>query len=132
VATTAFLKSDPRSTGNIGAIGFCWGGGVVNNLAVASLDLLAGVPYYGAQPKAGADKIKAKLLLQYAGLDERINAGIPDYEAALKAAGVDYQVFVYPGVNHAFNNDTSSARYDKAAADLAWSRTIAFLHQTLG
>jgi carboxymethylenebutenolidase len=132
VATTAFLKSDPRSTGNIGAIGFCWGGGVVNNLAVASPDLLAGVPYYGAQPKAGADKIKAKLLLQYAGLDERINAGIPDYEAALKAAGVDYQVFVYPGVNHAFNNDTSSARYDKAAADLAWSRTIAFLHQTLG
>jgi carboxymethylenebutenolidase len=132
VATVAFLKSDARSTGKVGAIGFCWGGGVVNSLAVASPDLLAGVPYYGAQPKEGADRIKARLLLQYAGLDDRINAGIPAYETALKAAGVDYRVFVYPGVNHAFNNDTSAARYDKAASDLAWSRTIAFLHETLG
>ncbi|MEJ0013534.1 MAG: dienelactone hydrolase family protein [Bauldia sp.] len=131
VATVAFLKSDPRSTGKVGAIGFCWGGGMVNQLAVASPDLLAGVPYYGAQPKTGVDKIKARLMLHYAGLDERIDAGIPDYEAALKAAGVDYQIFVYPGVNHAFNNDTSEARYDKAASDLAWSRTVAFLKQNL-
>jgi carboxymethylenebutenolidase len=132
VATVAFLKSDSRSTGKVGAIGFCWGGGIVNALAVASADLLAGVPYYGGQPKTGAETIKAKLMLQYAGLDERINAGIPDYEAALKKAGVDYQVFVYPGVNHAFNNDTSSARYDKVASDLAWSRTVGFLKETLG
>jgi len=132
VATVAFLKSDARSTGKVGAIGFCWGGGIVNQLAVASGDLLAAVPYYGAQPKTGVDRIKARLMLHYAGLDERIDAGIPDYEAALKAAGVDYQIFVYPGVNHAFNNDTSEARYDKAASDLAWSRTVAFLKTTLG
>jgi carboxymethylenebutenolidase len=132
VATVAFLKSDARSTGKVGAIGFCWGGGIVNQLAVASGDLLAAVPYYGAQPKTGVDRIKARLMLHYAGLDERIDAGIPAYEAALKAAGVDYQIFVYPGVNHAFNNDTSEARYDKAASDLAWSRTVAFLKTTLG
>jgi carboxymethylenebutenolidase len=132
VATVAFLKSDSRTTGKVGAVGFCWGGGIVNALAVATPDLLAGVPYYGGQPKTGAENIKAKLMLQYAGLDERINAGIPDYEAALKKAGVDYQVFVYPGVNHAFNNDTSGARYDKAASDLAWSRTVGFLKETLG
>jgi carboxymethylenebutenolidase len=131
VATVVFLKSDARSTGKVGAIGFCWGGGMVNQLAIASPDLLAGVPYYGAQPKTGVDRIKAKLMLQYAGLDERIDAGIPAYETALKAAGVDYQIFVYPGVNHAFNNDTSAARYDKAASELAWSRTIAFLKQNL-
>jgi carboxymethylenebutenolidase len=131
VATIAFLKSDSRSTGKVGAVGFCWGGGMVNQLAIASPDLLAGVPYYGAQPKTGVDKVKAKLMLQYAGLDERIDAGIPAYEAALKAAGVSYRIFVYPGVNHAFNNDTSEARYDKAASDLAWSRTVAFLKETL-
>ncbi len=128
----AFLKNDARSTGKVGAIGFCWGGGMVNQLAVASPDLLAGVPYYGAQPKTGVERIKAKLMLQYAGLDERIDAGIPAYEAALKAAGVDYQIFVYPGANHAFNNDTSEARYDKAASDLAWSRTVPFLKAALG
>jgi carboxymethylenebutenolidase len=132
VATVAFLKVEPHSTGKVGALGFCWGGGLVNNLAVASPHLLAGVSYYGAQPKSGVAAIKAKLLLQYAGLDDRINAGIADYEAALKAAGVSYQTHVYPGVNHAFNNDTSSARYDKTASDLAWSRTIAFLHAALG
>ncbi len=131
VATVAYLKADPDSTGKVGAIGFCWGGGLVNQLAIASPDLLPGVPYYGSQPKTGVDKIKAKLMLQYAGLDERIDAGIPAYEAALKAAGVDYQIFVYPGVNHAFNNDTSQARYEKAASDLAWSRTVAFLKETL-
>ena len=132
VASIAYLKTLPKSTSKVGAIGFCWGGGAVNNLAVASADLLAAVPYYGAQPKAAdVAKIKAKIMAHYGGLDTRIDAGIPDFEAALKANHIDYQIFVYEGANHAFNNDTSAARYDKAAADLAWSRTIAFLKQTL-
>jgi carboxymethylenebutenolidase len=134
VATVAFLKTHPMSNGKVGVIGFCWGGGLVNQTAVnAGADLAAAVPYYGAQPAANdVGKIKAKMLLQYAGLDERINAGIPDYEAALKAAGVDYEVYIYEGANHAFNNDTSEARYNKEAADVAWSRTVAFLKETLG
>jgi carboxymethylenebutenolidase len=131
VATVAFLKSHPQSTGKVGAIGFCWGGGVVNQLAVADPGLSAGVAYYGRQPNDGIDRIKARLLLHYAGLDRDVNAGIKDYEAALKAAGVDYQVFIYDGANHAFNNDTSAARYDKAAADLAWSRTVEFFKSNL-
>jgi carboxymethylenebutenolidase len=133
VATVAFLKSHARSNGKVGAVGFCWGGGLVNETAVAAgADLAAGVSYYGRQPDANeAGRIRARMLLHYAGLDERINAGIPDYEAALQAAGVDYQVHVYEGVNHAFNNDTSAARYDQTAADLAWSRTISFLRETL-
>jgi carboxymethylenebutenolidase len=132
VAAIAFLQSYPASNGNVGAIGFCFGGGIVNQMAVNSPDLKAGVAYYGNQPKEGVDKIKAKLMLHYAGLDERIGAGIADYEAALKAAGVDYQLFMYDNVNHAFNNDTSEARYNKEAADLAWSRTVAFLKEALG
>jgi carboxymethylenebutenolidase len=133
VAALAYLKTAAGSNGKVGAVGFCWGGGLVNSLAVASPDLAAGVAYYGMQPAAGdVPKIKAKLMLHYAGLDERIDAGIPAYEATLKSAGVDYQVFVYDGVNHAFNNDTSAARYDKKAADLAWSRTIEFLKTNLG
>lgn len=133
VAAVAYLKSLPDSNGKVGAVGFCWGGGLVNRLAVAAPDLAAAVAYYGMQPPAAdVPKIKAKLMLHYAGLDERINAGIPAYEAALKAAGVDYQVFVYDGANHAFNNDTSAARYDAAAAKLAWSRTVAFLKKNLG
>jgi carboxymethylenebutenolidase len=133
VATVAFLQKDSRSNGKVGAIGFCWGGGLVNQTAVLAGDqLAAGVAYYGSQPAAGdVGLIKAKLLLHYAGLDERINAGIPDYEAALKAAGVGYQIHVYEGVNHAFNNDTSEARYSKEAADLAWSRTVEFLKGAL-
>jgi carboxymethylenebutenolidase len=133
VAAVAFLERDPLTNGKVGAVGFCWGGGLANQLAVNSPDLKAAVAYYGMQP-AAADvaKIRAKLLLHYAGLDKRINEGIPAYEKALKAAGVDYQIFVYEGANHAFNNDTSAARYDKEAADLAWSRTIAFLRQNLG
>jgi carboxymethylenebutenolidase len=133
VATVAFLKTHEGSNGKVGIIGFCWGGGLVNQTAVhAGADLVAGVPYYGSQPDAGeVGQIKAKLLLQYAGLDERINAGIPAYEEALKAAGVDYQIHVYDGVNHAFNNDTSEARYNKEAADLAWSRTVEFLKGAL-
>ena len=106
---------------------------MVNQTAVhAGADLAAGVAYYGSQPEASdVSKIKAKMLLHYAGLDERINAGIPAYEEALKAAGVDYQIFVYDGANHAFNNDTSEARYNKEAADLAWSRTVEFLKGAL-
>jgi carboxymethylenebutenolidase len=132
VATIAYLKTLPTSTGKVGAIGFCWGGGSVNNLAVAAADLLAAVPYYGAQPSAeDAAKIKGRVMAHYGGLDERINAGIPAFEEALKAAGVDYQIFVYEGANHAFNNDTSAARYSPEAAKLAWDRTIAFFKETL-
>lgn len=132
VAAVRFLKSHALSSGHVGAVGFCWGGGVVNALAVAMPALSAGIAYYGAQPPAAeVPKIKAKLLLHYAGLDQRINAGIPAFEQALKAAGIDYHLYVYDGVNHAFNNDTSAARYDAKAADLAWTRTIAFLKQAL-
>ncbi|MCA1444762.1 dienelactone hydrolase family protein [Ensifer sp. IC4062] len=132
VATVTFLKGHEGSTGNVGAIGFCWGGGLVNRLAVNSPDLKAGIAYYGAQPKADdVPKIKAAMLLHYAGLDERINAGIEDYRKALTANGKDFTIYVYDGVNHAFNNDTSAARYDKSAADLAWGRTVEFLKAKL-
>ena len=121
----------PGGNGKAGLIGFCWGGGVVNRVAVLSPELKAAVAYYGVQPPASdVPKIKAPLLLHYAGLDERVNAGIPAFEKALKANHKKYEIFVYPNVNHAFNNDTSN-RYDKAAADLAWSRTIAFLKREL-
>ena len=132
VAAVAYLKGLPDANGKVGVVGFCWGGGLANRLAVAAPDLSAAVAYYGQQaPAEDVPRIKAKLLLHYAGLDERINAGIPAYEAALKSAGVDYAVFVYDGANHAFNNDTSAARYDEAAAKLAWSRTIDFLKANL-
>ncbi|KQY16337.1 carboxymethylenebutenolidase [Rhizobium sp. Root73] len=128
VATVTYLKGNALTTGKAGAIGFCWGGGMVNKLAVASPDLKAGVAYYGAQPPAeDVPKIKAALLLQYAGLDDRINAGIDAYKKALTDNGKDFTIQIYEGVNHAFNNDTSAARYDKKAADLAWSRTVEFL-----
>lgn len=131
-AAVPFLEKHPESTGKVGAVGFCWGGGIINRIAVLSPDLKAAVAYYGAQPPAAdVPKIHAALLLHYAGLDSRINAGIPAYEAALKAAGKTFTVYVYPNVNHAFNNDTTS-RYDKPAADLAWSRTIAFFEEQLG
>ena len=121
----------PGGNGKAGAIGFCWGGGMVNRVAVLSPDLKAAVAYYGVQPRAAdVPKIKAPLLLHYAGLDERVNAGIPAFETALKANHKTYEIFVYPNVNHAFNNDTSN-RYDKAAADLAWIRTVAFLKREL-
>jgi carboxymethylenebutenolidase len=129
----AALRARPDSNGKVGAVGFCWGGGLVNRLAVTDPTLDAAIAYYGMQPDAkDVAGIKAPLLLHYAGLDERINAGIAAYEAALKAAGKTYELNVYAGVNHAFNNDTNAARYDKAAADLAWSRSVAFLHKTLG
>jgi carboxymethylenebutenolidase len=131
-AAVAYLKGRPDSTGKVGAVGFCWGGDAVNNLAVNEPELSAGVAYYGGQPKAeDVSKIRAALMLHYGGLDERVNAGIPAYEAALKQAGKTYELHVYEGANHAFNNDTNAARYDKAAADLAWSRTTSFLKKHL-
>lgn len=131
VATVAFLKGHELGNGNVGAVGFCWGGGTVNNLAVAAPDLKAGVAYYGGQPKEGIEKINAALLLHYAGQDERINAGIDAYKAALQAAGKTATFHVYEGTQHAFNNETSAARYNKEAADLAWSRTVAFFKEKL-
>ncbi|HEU4519556.1 MAG TPA: dienelactone hydrolase family protein [Microvirga sp.] len=131
-AAVAYLKGHPNGNGKVGAVGFCWGGGAVNNLAVNEPDLNAGVAYYGGQPKAeDVPKIRAALMLHYASLDERINAGIPAYEAALKGAGKPYEIHMYEGANHAFNNDTNAARYDKTAADQAWSRTVAFLKKHL-
>jgi carboxymethylenebutenolidase len=132
-AAVPFMVSHAESNGNVGAVGFCFGGGVVNRLAVERPDLKAGVAYYGIQPPADqVPAIRAALLLHYAGLDERINAGIAAYEQALKANGKRYTIYVYDGVNHAFNNDTGGARYNKEAADLAWGRTIAFFKEQLG
>jgi carboxymethylenebutenolidase len=132
VATVAFLKTHEASNGKVGAVGFCWGGGTVNDLAVVSPDLAAGVAYYGRQAKTeDVPKIEAPLLLHYAGQDERINAGIEAYKAALEAAGKEFTVHVYDGAQHAFNNDTSAARYNKEAADLAWGRTVTFFKEKL-
>jgi carboxymethylenebutenolidase len=132
-AAMAALAKIAGSNGKVGAIGFCWGGGQVNALTVsADPNLKAGVAYYGSQPKEGIDKIAAPIMLHYGELDERINAGIADYEAALKANGKTYELFVYKGANHAFNNDTNAARYSKEASDLAWSRTVEFLKKNLG
>jgi carboxymethylenebutenolidase len=128
VAALAALKANAATNGKSGAMGFCWGGGAVNALAVADQSLSTGVAYYGRQPAApDVPKITAPLLLHYGGLDERINAGIPAFEEALKGSGKTYEIHIYEGVNHAFNNDTNAARYDKAAAELAWARTVAFL-----
>jgi len=132
LAAVAYLKTHPLSTGKVGVMGFCWGGGMANQMAVHSPDVVAAVPYYGSAPATeDVPKIKASLLLHYAGLDERINKGIPAYEEALKKASVDYKIYVYEGAQHAFNNDTSPARYNKDAANLAWQRTIAFLKEKL-
>ena len=131
-AAVPFLERHPESTGKVGAVGFCWGGGGINRVAVLAPDLKAAVAYYGLQvPADQVPAIRAPLLLHYAGLDQRVNAGIAAYEAALKANNKRYTIDMYEGVNHAFNNDTSN-RYDKPAADLAWSRTIAFFRDNLG
>ena len=125
------LKADQQSNGKVGVVGFCYGGGVCNAMAVGLPDLAASVPFYGKQPAAeDVAKIKAPLLLHYAELDKRINAGWPEYEAALKANNKTYTAHIYPGVNHGFHNDTTP-RYDHDSAELAWSRTIAFFGQTL-
>ncbi len=132
IAAVKYLKTHPLSTGKIGVVGFCWGGGMANQLAVNSPDLSAVVPYYGPQPASeDVPKIKASLLLHYAGVDERINKGIQAFEEALKKASIDYRIYMYGGAQHAFNNDTNPARYNKEAAQLAWERTISFLKQKL-
>jgi carboxymethylenebutenolidase len=132
IAAARWLQSQPDGNGKLGVVGFCYGGGIANYLATQLPDLLAAVPFYGAQPKAeDAARIKAHLLIHDAGKDERIRAGWPAYETALKAAGVQYAYHVYPGVEHGFNNDTTP-RYDEAAAKLAWQRTVDFLRARLG
>ena len=132
-AAAVYLKNRPDCTGKLGAIGFCFGGGVVNRMATDNASLLAAIPYYGAQPPADkVPAIKAALLLQYAENDENIDKGIPAYEAALKANNKKYTIHIYPGTQHAFNNDTGAARYNKAASDLAWERTLAFFKEHLG
>ena len=131
IAAANALKNLPEGNGKVGVVGFCYGGGVANFLATRLPDLGAAVPFYGGQPTAeDAAKIKAPLMLHYAGKDERINAGWPKYEEALKVAGVKYQVYIYPEVQHGFNNDTTP-RFDAAAAKLAWDRTVAFFNEQL-
>ena len=131
-AAVQYLRTHPLSTGKVGCTGFCWGGGMTNQVAVRSSDLRAAVPYYGAQPAAAdVPKIKAALLLHYAGNDERINRGIPAFEEALKKTKVEYKIYVYEGAGHAFNNDTSPDRYNREAAELAWKRTLAFFKEKL-
>jgi carboxymethylenebutenolidase len=132
IASARWLKARPDCTGKIGAVGFCFGGGIVNTLAVRmGSDLSAGVPFYGAQPPAAdVAKIKAPLMLQYGALDARITGGWPAFEEALKANHVTYQGFVYEGANHGFHNDTTP-RYDEANAKLAWQRTIDFFNKYL-
>jgi len=131
VAATNVLKNLSEGNGKVGVVGFCYGGGIANYLATRLPDLGAAVPFYGGQPMAEeAAKIKVPLLIHYAGKDDRINAGWPKYEEALKAASVNYQAYIYPEVQHGFNNDTTP-RFDEAAAKLAWERTVAFFNQHL-
>jgi carboxymethylenebutenolidase len=130
-AAVAYLKTNPQTTGKVACMGFCWGGGVTNQVAVHAPDLTAAVPFYGAQPAPeDVPKIKAAMLIHYGGEDQRINAGIPAFEEALKKAGIEYKIFMYEGAGHAFFNDTGS-RYNKEAADLAWQRTLAFYKEKL-
>jgi carboxymethylenebutenolidase len=132
VAAVKYLKTNPLSTGKVGCTGFCWGGGMTNQVAVQSPDLAAAAPFYGRQPaKEDVSKIKAALILHYAGLDERINAGIPAFEKALKEASINYKLYMYEGAAHAFFNDSNVDRYHKEAAELAWQRTIAFFKEKL-
>jgi len=131
VAAVAFLTKRPECTGKVGVVGFCYGGGIANLLATRIPELRAAVPFYGNQPPAeDVAKIKAPLLVHYAENDDRINAGIPAFKAALDANHVRYEMFTYPGTQHGFNNDTTP-RYDKAAAALAWQRTMDFFKKNL-
>jgi len=131
VAAVEYLKNHPQSTGKVGVTGFCWGGGMTNQVAVNSPNVQAAAPFYGRQPATeDVPKIKASLLIHYAGDDERINAGIPEYEAALKEASVEHEIHMYEGAKHAFFNDTSP-RYHEEASKIAWERTIAFFKEKL-
>ena len=131
VAAAAYLKTGPQATGKVACMGFCWGGGVTNQVAVNDPGLDAAVPFYGLQPAAGdVPKIKAALLSHYAGDDQRIDAGIPAFEEALKRSGVKYEIHMYEGAKHAFMNDTGT-NYNKEAATLAWKRTVAFFKKEL-
>lgn len=132
VAAVKYLKTNPLSTGKVGCTGFCWGGAMTNQVAVNAPDLDAAVPYYGRQPAVeDVAKIKAPLMAHYAGNDQGINAGIAAFEEALKKNNKEYQIFIYEGANHAFNNDSNPERYNEEAAKLAWSRTIAFFKEKL-
>lgn len=132
VAAVKYLKTNPLSTGKVGCTGFCWGGAMTNQVAVNSPDLDAAVPYYGSQPTAEqVAKIKAPIMAHYGGEDARINAGIPAFEEALKKEKKEYQIFIYEGAQHAFNNDSNPERYNEKAAKLAWSRTIGFFKEKL-
>jgi carboxymethylenebutenolidase len=132
VAAVDYLAKHPATTGKVGAVGFCWGGAMANQVAVNSPAVSGTVAYYGRQPSAEqVTTIRAPMLLHYAGLDQRINAGIPEFKSALDANGVNYEMFTYDGANHAFNNDTNAARYDEKAAEIAWGRTMNFFKETL-
>ncbi|MFC2123618.1 dienelactone hydrolase family protein [Bacteroidota bacterium] len=132
VAAVKYLKTNPNTTGKVGCTGFCWGGAMTNQVAVNAPDLSAAVPYYGRQPKVeDVPKIKASVMAHYGGTDERINAGIPEFEEALKKAKIDYKIYIYEGAPHAFNNDSNPGRYHKEAAELAWKRTISFFKEKL-
>ncbi len=131
LAAAKYAKELPEGNGKVGVVGFCYGGGIANFLATRVPDLAGAVPFYGAQPTAEETaKIKAPLLIHYAGADDRINAGWPAYEAALEANKIKYEAYIYPGVQHGFNNDTTP-RFDEAAAKLAWQRTINFFKSNL-
>jgi carboxymethylenebutenolidase len=132
VAAVKYLKTHPNSNGKVGCTGFCWGGAMTNQVAVNSPDLNAAVPYYGRQPSAeDVVKIKAPIMAHYAENDAGINAGIPAFEEALKNNNKEYQIFIYPGTGHGFNNDTGGERYKEEAAKLAWQRTVGFFKEKL-
>jgi len=132
VAAVKYLKTNPMSTGKVGCTGFCWGGAMTNQVAVNAPDLDAAVPYYGRQPVAeDVAKIKAPIMAHYAGNDQGINAGIAAFEEALKKNNKEYQIFMYEGANHAFNNDSNPERYNEQAAKLAWGRTVGFFKEKL-
>lgn len=131
-AAVRYLQTHPQTTGSVGCTGFCWGGAMTNQVAVNAPQLKAAVPYYGSVPAAAdVPKIKASMLCHFAGEDTRINEGIPAFEEALKKAGIEYQIHMYPGAQHAFNNDSNPSRYNKEAAELAWKRTVDFFKKKL-
>lgn len=132
VAAVKYLETHPNSTGKVGCTGFCWGGGMTNQVAVNAPTLKAAVPYYGIQPSPEeVAKIKAPIMAHYAENDERIDQGIPAFEEALKKAGIEYHIFIYPGTQHGFNNDTNAGRYNEQAAKQAWKRTVDFFKEKL-